>query len=179
MINRVYESQLQSRSRHFSLSDVENVRGQPRGDGARIAAVGVPALLGDALVRVALQSGHVGAVAPAGRMMLLRRRSANPLDPLGLVHPGGSILGGRTRLRPSLSARRRRLLDAPLSFVPRQSLGGCRLLSARNISRQRHPPRSVQLAGVRDLRVPALLHTAFRVFLQAVHVRAAATLAAW
>lgn len=156
---------------------MENVRGQPRGDGARIAAVGVSALFGNAFVRVALQSGHIGAVAPACGML----RSADALDPFGLDDLGRSILGGWTRLRPLLAARRRRrLVDALLSLVPRRSLGGSRgLQTARDVSRQRHPARRVQLAGVRDLRVPTFLHTTFRVLLQAVHVRAAATLAAW
>lgn len=84
VFNRAYESQLQFRSRYFSLSDVENVRGQPRGDGSRVAAVRVPSLLGDAFLLS--KGGHVGAVAPDGML-----RST---DDLGL-DPGGSILDSR------------------------------------------------------------------------------------
>lgn len=83
VFNRAYESQLQSRSRHFSLSDVENVRSQPRGDSLRVAAVRVPSLLSDALLRP-LKNGHVGAVTPHG---VLRS-----IDDLG-QQSGESIVG--------------------------------------------------------------------------------------
>jgi len=82
VFNRAYESQLQSRSRHFSLSDVENVRGQPRGDRLRVAAVRVPSLFSDALLWP-LKNGYVGAVTPHGVV-----RSTNDLG----YKSGGSII---------------------------------------------------------------------------------------
>lgn len=82
-INRAYESQLQSRSWHFSLSDVENVRGQPRGDGSWIAAIRVPSLLDDAFFH-SPRGGHVGAITSDGGL-----RSTNDFG----LDPGGSILG--------------------------------------------------------------------------------------
>src|SRR5436309_2373737 len=109
-INRAYESQLQSRSRHFSLSGVEKVGGQPRGDGSRVAAIRMPSLLDDALLRVP-RGGHVGAVTPNG----------GRLRPTGGLVPGGSILG------------RRLVADAILPLVPRRSLQSRRLMSPRQV----------------------------------------------
>jgi len=123
VINRAYESQLQSRSRRFSLSDVENVRGQPRSDGARVAAVRVPALLGDATLLRALRGGSVGTLASAGEM----RSTRNDLE---LWVSGGSILGRRE----SLLAGRRHLVDALLPLVTRRPLG-TRLMTSRHIPR--------------------------------------------
>lgn len=111
VFNRAYVSQLQSRSRNFSLSDVENVLGQPRGDSSRVAAVRVPSLLGNALLRP-LKSGHVGAVTPDGIV-----RSSKDLG----LDLGGSILGDRLR-RPFLGICRR-FIDVLLPLVPRRSLG--------------------------------------------------------
>lgn len=133
------------------------MRSQPRGDGVRIAAFRVPALLGDAALLHALLGGPVGAVAPAGEV-----RSTRDLDRLV---SGGPLLA------------RRRLVNALLPLVTRRPLGA-RLMTPRHIPRQRHPPRGVELAGVADLRVPTLLHATLRVLLQAVHIRAAASLTA-
>lgn len=58
---------------------------QPRGDSSRVAAVRVPSLLGDALLR-SLKDGHIGAITPDGVL-----RSTDDLGP----DPGGSILGRR------------------------------------------------------------------------------------
>lgn len=120
MINRAYsESQLQPRSRHFSLSDVVNVRGQPRGDGARVAAVRVPSLLDAALV-VARQGGHVGAVAPgAGRASRNDQLRIDPDDGGSRILRGGD---GRARLGRPLLNTRRRLVHAVLPLIPRRSL---------------------------------------------------------
>lgn len=138
--------------------------GQPRGDSSRVAAVRVPSLLEDALLRP-LKGGHIGAVTSDG---VLR-----PSKDDFLLDPGGSGLGRRGwhRLRPLLNSRRR--FDALLLLVFRGSLGSYRWLYPW--SRYRNP-LVIHFAGVADLRVSAILHATLRVFLQAVHVRAAATL---
>lgn len=91
------------------------MRGQPRGDGARIAAVRVPALLRDAALLHALQGGHVGAVASAGELRSTR----------DLVLVSG---------RPLVADHRRLGGDALLPLVTRRPLG-TRLMTPRHISR--------------------------------------------
>lgn len=118
------ESQLQLG--HFSLSNVENVDGEPRGDSSRIAAVRVPSLLDDTLLRP-LEGGHVGAVTPDG----VARSTDFELG------PGGTSLGRRgwERLGPFLSTRRR-FVGTLLPLVPRGPLGGYpRLLPPRHVLR--------------------------------------------
>lgn len=141
---------------------MENVRGQPRGDGSWIAAVCVPSLLDNAFFH-SPYGGHVSAITSNSGGL----RSTNDLG----LDPGGSILGWRSH--------HRHFVDALLPFIPRWSLDSpWRLLSPRYISRQRHPSRRVQFTGVGNLRVPAILYATFRVFLQAIYIRTAATLAA-
>lgn len=137
---------------------MENVRGQPRGDGSWITAVRVSSLLNDAFLRSS-HGSHVGAVTSDG----VGLRSTGNL--------GGSILGW--------GSCRHCLVDTFLSLVPRRSFDGSRrLLSPWHVFRQRHPSRRVQFTGVGNFCVSAILYATFRVFLQTVYIRTAATLAA-